>query len=111
VRTEGSYSRYSSIDDKIDALHYYTTYLKFGLGRASYDASQEVRNGKITRNEAIKLIKKYDHEEPVMYLDEILDYLNIKKEDFFNHCEKLKSPHLWHKKGNESRLKKPIWGG
>ncbi|MCX6056658.1 MAG: N-acetyl sugar amidotransferase, partial [Chloroflexi bacterium] len=43
-RTEGTYSKYNSIDDKIDDLHYYTTYMKFGLGRASYDASQEIRN-------------------------------------------------------------------
>ncbi|MCC7451866.1 MAG: N-acetyl sugar amidotransferase, partial [Anaerolineae bacterium] len=35
-RTEGTYSKYNSIDDKIDDLHYYTTFIKFGLGRASY---------------------------------------------------------------------------
>ena len=34
-RTEGSYSKYSSIDDKIDPFHYYTTYIKFGIGRAT----------------------------------------------------------------------------
>ena len=56
-RTQGTYSKYSSIDDKIDYFHYYTTLIKFGLGRASYDASQEVRNGKITRDEAVYLVK------------------------------------------------------
>ncbi|OGK87005.1 MAG: LPS biosynthesis protein, partial [Candidatus Rokubacteria bacterium GWC2_70_24] len=39
-RTEGTYSKYNSIDDRMDGLHYYTTYIKFGLGRASYDAAQ-----------------------------------------------------------------------
>ena len=28
-RTQGTYSKYNSIDDKIDDLHYYTTYIKF----------------------------------------------------------------------------------
>ena len=56
-RTEGSYSKYSSIDDKIDPFHYYTTLIKFGIGRATYDASQEIRNGKITRDEGIALVK------------------------------------------------------
>ena len=51
-RTEGTYSKYNSIDDKIDDLHYYTTFIKFGIGRATYDASQEVRNKHITREEA-----------------------------------------------------------
>ncbi len=47
-RTEGSYSKYCSIDDKIDPFHYFTTLIKFGIGRATYDASQEIRNSKIT---------------------------------------------------------------
>ena len=55
-RTEGSYSKYSSIDDKIDPFHYYCTFIKFGIGRATYDSSQEVRNEKITREEAVHLI-------------------------------------------------------
>ena len=37
-RTPGTYSKYNSIDDKIDDFHYYTTYIKFGIGRATYDA-------------------------------------------------------------------------
>ena len=63
-RTPGTYSRYSSIDDKIDDLHYYTTGIKFGIGRSSYDASQEIRSGDINRNEGINLVKKYDIEFP-----------------------------------------------
>ena len=40
----------------ISPFHYYTTN-KIGLGRCSYDAAQEVRNGKITREEAVYLVK------------------------------------------------------
>ena len=43
-RTPGTYSKYNSIDDKIDDYHYYTTYIKFGIGRATHDAAQEIRN-------------------------------------------------------------------
>src|SRR3989338_6423786 len=43
-RTEGTYSKYNSIDDKVDGFHFYTTFIKFGLGRPTYDASQEIRN-------------------------------------------------------------------
>ena len=53
-RTEGTYSKYSSIDDKIDTFHYFTTYIKFGIGRATYDSSQEIRTGKITREDGRK---------------------------------------------------------
>ena len=63
-RSQGTYGKYQSIDDKIDDLHWYTTYIKFGLGRASYDASQEVRNKHIDREEAIALVNKFDGEFP-----------------------------------------------
>ena len=96
-RTQGTYSKYNSIDDKIDDLHYYTTYIKFGLGRASYDASQEVRNNHIDRVEAKKLVNLFDGEFPDIYLDEVLKYLTIKKDNFFKICNKFRSPHLWKK--------------
>ena len=78
-RTQGTYSKYNSIDDKIDDLHYYTTYIKFGIGRATYDVSQEIRNDHLNREEGLKLIKKYDGEFPDRYLDDIKYYLKLKK--------------------------------
>lgn len=97
-RTEGTYSKYSSIDDKIDNFHYYTTYIKFGVGRASYDASQEIRNDKITRDEGKKLVKLYDHEFPKKYFKEFLDYVSLSEKEFWKYIDKFRSPHLWRKK-------------
>ena len=96
-RTDGTYSKYNSIDDKIDDLHYYTTFIKFGLGRATYDVSQELRNEHLTLEEGKKLIKKYDGEFPMRYFSEVMKYYNIKESKFFNLCEKFRSPHLWKK--------------
>ena len=73
-RTSGTYSKYNSIDDKVDDLHYYTTFIKFGIGRATYDASQEIRSGDITREEGISLVNKFDGEFPK---DFYRNYLNI----------------------------------
>ncbi|HJV88517.1 MAG TPA: N-acetyl sugar amidotransferase [Noviherbaspirillum sp.] len=94
-RTEGTYSKYSSIDDKIDMFHYYTTLIKFGIGRATYDAAQEIRNGKITREEGVHLVHKYDQEFPQKYFKEFLDYIDISEEEFFSTVDKFRSPHLW----------------
>ncbi len=94
-RTEGSYSKYSSVDDKIDPLHYFTTFIKYGLGRASYDAAQEIRNGLITREEGVALVKRYDHEVPRKYLAECLDYMGIDEPTFWSTINAAKSPHLW----------------
>ena len=108
-RTEGSYSKYSSLDDKIDPFHYYTTYAKFGLGRASYDAAQEIRNGKISREEGIRLVKKFDSEFPQKYFQEFLDYINLSEVEFHSTVDKFRSPHLWRQDKAGWALRNPIW--
>ena len=96
-RTQGTYSKYNSIDDKIDDLHFYTLFTKFGIGRATYDVSQELRNDHLTIEEGKKLIAKYDGEFPSRYFNEILKYLDIPKKIFFKNLNKFRSPHLWKK--------------
>ena len=96
-RTQGTYSKYSGIDDKIDDLHFYTTYIKFGIGRCTYDASQEVRNKHITREEAVALVKRFDGEFPDRYFNDIMEYIGMKPEHFHELCDKFRSPHLWGK--------------
>ena len=34
-RSEGTYTKYASLDDKIDGLHHYTWFIKTGRGRAT----------------------------------------------------------------------------
>ena len=108
-RTEGTYSKYSSIDDKIDPFHYYTTYIKFGLGRASYDAAQEIRNGKITRDEGVSLVKQFDHEFPEKYFKDFCEYIGLSKQEFDEVIDRNRSPHLWEKIGTEWTIKHAVW--
>jgi N-acetyl sugar amidotransferase len=96
-RTEGTYSKYNSIDDKTDPYHYWTTLVKFGIGRATYDASQEIRNGHITREEGVALVHRYDEEFPRKYFPEFLDYLAMQEDEFFDIADSFRSPHLWKK--------------
>lgn len=104
-RSIGTYSRYTEIDDKIVPFHFYTTYIKFGIGRATYDAAQEIRNGKITREEGVMLVKKFDHEFPDRYFQEFLKYLKIDEKSFFKIIDKFRSPHLWSKSDGKWKLK------
>ena len=108
-RTEGTYTKYASLDDKIDGLHYYTWFIKTGRGRATEDAAIEVRNDIITREEAVALVKKYDGEFPKKYLKDILEYLNMSEEEFHNTIDKFRSTDLWEKKNNNWQLKYAVW--
>ncbi len=109
IRTEGTYSKYNSLDDKIDGFHYYTTWTKFGLGRASYDASQEIRNKHLTRDEAVALVRRFDGEFPERYAEDVFEYLEMDRDHFDSLCDKFKSPHLWKNEGGEWALRHPVW--
>lgn len=121
-RTAGTYSKYNSIDDKIDDFHYYTTFIKFGIGRATYDAAQEVRSGDLELEEAQALIRRYDGEFPERWADEIFKYLSIDEESFpiahkcFEHpkmtreyfealTDQFRSPHLWYQENGKWSLR------
>lgn len=114
VRTVGTYSKYNSIDDKIDDFHYHTTGIKYGIGRASYDAAQEVRSGDIEREEAVLLVHKYDHEYPERFSKEVFEYLSVPGMGEFTRgyydglCDKFRSEHLWVKDGGKWRLRYPL---
>lgn len=107
-RTQGSYSKYNSIDDKIDDLHYYTTHVKYGLGRASYDASQEIRNHHLTREEGVALVNRFDGEFPDKYFREVMEYIGLDQEEFMELCDQFRSAHLWEKVNGVWKLKHQV---
>ncbi len=125
-RTPGTYSKYNSIDDKVDDFHYYTTFIKFGIGRATYDASQEIRNDEIDREEGVALVRRFDGEFPERFADEILEYLSIPEDEFpvaaqaFDHPlmdrdyfreleDRFRSPHIWQYENGTWALTSAVW--
>lgn len=104
-RSIGTYSRYTEIDDKIVPFHFYMTFIKFGIGRATYDSAQEVRNEKITRDEALNLVAKFDGEFPEKYLAEFCEYINISPDDFYKIVDSFRSPHLWVSSNGKWKLR------
>jgi hypothetical protein len=125
-RTPGTYSKYNSIDDRIDDLHYFTTGIKFGIGRASYDAAQEIRSGDINREEGIALVKKYDLEFPNRFMEEMFQYLSLPKNEYptasnmFEQekmdqeyfqllTDNFRSPHVWLFEEKVWKLRQPVW--
>ena len=100
MRSEGTYSKYASLDDELDGFHYYLMYLKFGIGRATSDAAHEIRDGKITREEGQALVRRYDGEFPNKYYKTFLEYCGMKPEEFQAMCDSWRSDHLWSKSVN-----------
>ncbi len=105
VRSEGTFSKYNSLDDRLDGFHFYTTFIKFGIGRATYEASQEIRNKHLSRDEGVALVKKFDGEFPQKYFHEVMEYIGMKPERFLELCDQFRSPHLWDKVNGEWKLR------
>ena len=106
-RSESTYTRFASLDDDTDGVHWLLGYVKFGLGRASSDAAHEIREDHFTRDEGIKLVQKYDHEYPEKDIKNFIDYVGISRENFdevieFYHTQ---SPNIWKKVNNKWKLR------
>jgi len=108
-RSEGTYSKYASLDDQIDGFHYYLAYIKFGIGRTTSDTAHEIRDSKITREEGIALIKRYDHEYPKKYYSEFLEFCSISDDQVHEVIDSWRSDHIWARDGGDWKLRKPIW--
>ena len=93
-----TYRQYSNIDDRYEnGLHDYLKFIKFGYGRATDHASRDIRNGLMTRNQGIKMVKKYDSVIP----DDLyywLKYVNISEKLFWKHCDKIRDPEFGKRK-------------
>lgn len=78
----GTYTNYGQTDTILFDLHMYFAFLKFGFGRTTADASIDVRRGALDREQAIELVRKFDHLYPEPYNDQYLDYFELTQEEF-----------------------------
>ena len=107
-RTEGTYTKHTSIDDRTDYFHWLLAYVKFGYGRATREACSEIRCGHITREEGVALVHRYDHEFPQKYFKDFLGYLDITEDHFWSIIDRYRASHIWEKKGTEWKLRKIV---
>lgn len=96
-RTCGTFTDFDSLDDKFDDIYYYMQYIKFGFGRCVRDTSRFIQNGHMTRKYALELCQKYDGEFPNLWLDDILEYLDINEQELHNIIDQHRNEEIWHR--------------
>lgn len=107
---ERTYRRFSNLDDRYEnGVHDLMKFIKFGYGRCSDHGSKDIRNKHISRNQGIKLVKKYDH---VISKDlyHWLNYVEMKEEEFWKIADTFRDPRVWWIKNNQW-YKYNLWGG
>ena len=95
---EGTYRNFHGIDEKINRVHQFFKLLKFGYGRATDHACEDIRNNFITRDEGKRLIKKYESKDiSNYYVDDFVRYIGISNKQFRDTVEKFRNKKIWKK--------------
>jgi N-acetyl sugar amidotransferase len=96
---EGSLVNYENLDNCQTGIHDYFKFLKFAFGRATDLACMHVRRGRITRQEAVQLVKLHDGKFPWVYLscplEEILKEIDMGLDEFIKVCDRFTNKKLF----------------
>jgi len=98
--SEGTFTNYENLDNKIQGIHDYFKWLKFGYGRATDNASVQIRLNWLNREEAMKLVQEYEGKLPEKYLNEFLAQWNMNRDEFFKIADKFTNKELFKKDEN-----------
>lgn len=99
-KRERTFNIYDKLDDvHANGLHDYLKFLKFGYGRATDDASTEIRHGRMTREQGIEMVMKHDPVRP-FDLDIFLREAGMSEEELLELVEPMRDPAIWQKESN-----------
>lgn len=97
-KTEGTYRNFVNVDEDWNRIHHYLKLLKFGYGRTTDHACEDIRLGVLKREKALKLIKKYEYQKlSKYYLDRLSEYLEISNTNIIKILEKFRNKKIWKK--------------
>ena len=106
---EGSIVNYENLDNHQTGIHDYFKFLKFGFGRATDLACMHVRRERLSRNDALELVKMHDGKFPWEYLgkslEDILAPLDMSVEEFIKVCDRFTNKKIFKKDSRGNLLK------
>ena len=105
---ERTYRTFSNLDDRYEnGIHDLMKYIKFGYGRATDHGSKDIRDGYLTREKGVELVRKHDHvvSGDLYYW---LDYVGMSEKEFWRTADAFRDPRVWRKE-NGKWAKDNIW--
>ena len=96
---EGSLANYENLDNHQTGIHDYFKFLKFGFGRATDIANNHVRRGRLTRSDAVRMVRMHDGKFPWTCLgkpiDETLAEIGMTLDEFQRVCDQFTNKRLF----------------
>ena len=78
----------SNLDEDWHNMNQMIKYLKFGFGKVTEYVNESIRNGEMTRAEAVELVERYDGKCSEKYIRSFCDYIGLKIEEFWVHVHR-----------------------
>lgn len=103
--TEGTYTNYENIDEKLVGLHDYLKYVKYGFGRATDHVCIDIRNGRLTRSEGLDLVRQFDGKYPQYAISEFIQYSGMSKDEIDSIIDSYTNPVIFKQNDNGSFMK------
>ncbi|MCC6221280.1 MAG: N-acetyl sugar amidotransferase [Deltaproteobacteria bacterium] len=100
VRDEGpkvGYYNFADIDCDLISVHHYFKWLKYGFTRLFDNLSLEIRNGNISREQAVEIVRKTGEQVPYDDIERLCEFLRISEQHFWEIAEKFRNTDIWHR--------------
>ena len=108
IPSQRTYRMVSNLDDMHEnGVHDYMRWIKFGYGRCTDHACKDLRAGKMPREEAVELVRQYDHRKP----DDLyrwLSYVGMRESVFDRIADTFRDPRVWRLTQNGWK-KRNVW--
>ena len=88
---------YADIDDTFISVHHWFKWFKFGFTRLFDNLSLEIRNGRLSRDEAVDIVKQSGEERPEDDIKELCGFLGITADHFRSIEDSMRNPNVWSK--------------
>lgn len=101
----GNYIAYDNIDEKLCEINIWLKYIKFGFWRPTDQTCYDVWNGRMTRDEAVQIVRRLQDEFPKEYFQDFLNFHNITENEFWQVVERFRNKNIWQQVDGRWKLK------
>ncbi len=106
----GAINMFDALDEDFVHVNQFLKYLKLGFGKTSDEVCEAIRLGRMTRDEAIDLVRRFDGRVHDRYVRKFCSYLGMTREEFEDIAESFRNADLWTRdEDGEWRLKNTLW--
>ena len=107
----GEYIGVTALDEDWTPWNQMLKYLKYGFGRTTDYVNEDIRRGRLTRNQGIEMVELYDGKCSEEYIQSFCDFIEIGADEFWEHVDtSIVNKSLFEKVGRGRYKKKYLVG-